>query len=183
MVLYELVRFLSFGPDGLFTDLLSIHLFLPFHTHVNNLTLATYVYFKLNSNLALCTVCACVCTSFDLSPYGILSVLNLSASNLYTMSRGAISIIFSNECTEVERSELLSLFDGLDHRVIRQDDLVKGFVYRIGDILQVLNRRNQPERALDVATQTDSIERSISPSIFQDVTGRGQLYGGNVLDA
>lgn len=95
------------------------------------------------------------------------------------MSRGAISIIFSNECTENERNELLSLFNGLDHRRVAQDGVVKGFVYRIGDVLHILNRRGQSERSLNAATQTESIERSVSPSIFQDITSGGQLYGNN----
>lgn len=89
------------------------------------------------------------------------------------MSRGAISILFSKECTEDERNALLLRFESLNRGTIERNNVIEGYIYRIVDILEILNN-NKP--SIDVAVQTDGAERPASPSVFQNIENQSELY-------
>lgn len=101
-----------------------------------------------------------------------------------TMSRGAVSIIFSKECTKEERDETIKVFKQLDHTKITQDNEIKGYGYRINEFNGVLHGRTQPKQIRSVTTQTNTdpaVGRSTSPSIFETVTNQNQLYFWNII--
>lgn len=93
------------------------------------------------------------------------------------MNKGAVSVIFSDNCSIEEKNKTLNFFKMLDYTNIEQNQEIKGRGFRILEFNSLL-KNEAIKQTRTVATQTKTFERPGSPSMFASFKSKEKLYEG-----